>query len=101
MNIKYISLTVLRITVISRVRRRVKFLMFSTYEMKYFWYLPKKKSFFLSFLTKRNNGKQTTSKLTVFSLILLDSARLMGIIVGVDTIYTYKMICSVILMNEY
>ena len=46
----------LKISVISRVRRarRVKLLIFSRHEMKYFWYLPKKKFFFFFSLRGKN-----------------------------------------------
>ena len=70
MNTKYISSNVLKISVISRVRRRVKLLIFSTHNMKYFWYLPKKKFFF--------PFREKTFFPSHFSIIMLGSARLMG-----------------------
>ena len=44
-NTKYISSNALKISVISRVRSTSEMLIFSTHEMKYIWYLPKKVNF--------------------------------------------------------
>ena len=85
MNTKYISSNVIKISVNSRVHSTSEISNISTHEMKYFLVFNEKRVNFLCiFLTGRTNGKQTASKLTsfpnYFSLILLGSARLLGII---------------------
>ena len=69
----------------------MNFLIFSTHEMKYFWYLLEKVNFLFIFFSRITNGKQTASKLTFFpshfSLILLGSVRLLSIILG-ETVCT-------------
>ena len=74
-NTKYISSNVLKISVISRVRSTSEMLIFSTYEMKYCWYLPKKVNFLSIFFVKGGNLNFFPSD---FSLILLGSACLAG-----------------------
>ena len=44
-NTKYISSNVLKISIFHECVARVKLLIFSTHEMKYFWYMPKKSKF--------------------------------------------------------
>ena len=88
-NTKYISSNVLKISVISRV----KLLILSTHEMKYFLYLPKKSKFSFYLRGKLNFFHSH------FSLISLGSACLVGIIQGVNTVFTYKMGYNFILMN--
>ena len=56
-NTKYISSNVLKVSVISRV----KLLIFSTHEMKYFWYLPKNKK-------KKKKKKKKINVLFIFSV---------------------------------
>ena len=75
----------LKISVISRVRRTSEMLIFSIHEMKYFWYLPKKVNFLFIFPVK---GKNLTFFPGHFSLILLGSARIVGIILGVNAVCT-------------
>ena len=73
----------------------MKLLIFSTHEMKYFWYLPKKGKFSFYFSVRGKN-------LTFFHshyIYLLGSAPLVGIILGVNTVCTLKMAYNVILMN--
>ena len=62
-NTKYISSNALKISVISRVHStseiadiRVKLLIFSTHEMKYIWYLPKKVNFL--FILEESSDKR-------------------------------------------
>ena len=64
--------------------------------MKYFWYLPKKSKFSFYFF---HDGEILNFFHSHFSLILLVSARLMGIILGVNIVCTLKMAYTVILMN--
>ena len=60
-------------------------LIFSTYEMKYVWYLPKKSKFSFYFFRK---GEKLNFFHSHFSLILLGSASLVGIILDVNTVCT-------------
>ena len=76
-NTKYIS---------SNVNALVKLLIVSTHEMVYFWYLPKKKCFFFLFFSVK--GKKFNFFQSLFSLILLGSVRLKGIILGVNAVFT-------------
>ena len=57
----------------------MKLLIFSTYEIKYIWYLPKKSKFSFYFFRK---GGKINFFYCHFSLILLGSARLVGVILG-------------------
>ena len=77
MNTKYISSNVLKISGISRVRSTSDLLIFSTHEMKYFWYLLKKINFLFIFSVE---GKKLNFFDSYFSLILPGSAGLVGII---------------------
>ena len=65
--------------------------------MKYFWYSPQKVKFLFICSIK---GKNLTIS-SHFSLNLLSSAHLVGIILGVNIVCTYTMVYNVILMNEY
>ena len=59
-----------KISVISRVRSTSEIAdIFSTHEMKYFWYLPKKGNFFFLFYPLRGGGVKLFS--SHFSIILL------------------------------
>ena len=63
----------------------LKLLIFSTHEMKYIWYLPKKKKkrkFSFYFFRK---GEKLNCFHSHFSLIVLGSARLVGILLGANT----------------
>ena len=63
--------------------------------MKYFWYSPQKSKFSFYFFRK---GEKLNFFHSHFSLILPGSAGLVGIILGVNTVCTYKMAYNVILM---
>ena len=64
-NIKYFSSSVLKYQHFHKCVARVKLMIFSIHEIKYFWYLPKKKQIFFLFYTfLDNNGKQAASILT-------------------------------------
>ena len=77
-NTKYISSNMLKISVIARV----KLLIFSTHEMKYFCYLPKQKVNFLFIFSVK--GKKLNFFHSHFSLILLGSTCLVAILLGVN-----------------
>ena len=99
MTTKYISANVMKISVNS-CKVQVKFLIFSTHEMKYVSYLlPKKYIFFFIFSDSENYRKSILIKIIFFpshfSLILLDSTCLMGIIVGAF-VPNIKMVYNVI-----
>ena len=71
----------------------VKLLVFSTHEMKYFWYLPIKSKFSFYFALRGKNFFASH-----FSLILLGSALLVGTVMGTNSLHLEN--GSVILMNE-
>ena len=50
-NTKYISSSELKTSEFHECAARVKIIMFSTHEMKYIWYSPKKKQIFFLFYT--------------------------------------------------
>ena len=81
MNTKFVSSNVLKI----------KLLIFSTHEMKFVWYLPKKSKFGFNFFRKIK-GKIISFSPSHFSFSLLASACLVGIIL--------EMVYTVILINE-
>ena len=82
MNTKFTSSNVLEISVISRVRSTSKIAdIFYTFDEIYLVFAEKKKIFFLFFSVK---GKNLTFFHSHFSLILLGSARLVGIISGAN-----------------
>ena len=64
--------------------------------MKYFGIYQKKVNFLFTFSFKGGNLNFFPSH---FSLILIGSARLVGIILGVNSVCTSKMVYNVILMN--
>ena len=66
------------------------------HEMKHFWCLTKKFFFSFYFFRKRENLTLPSH----FSIILLGSSRLVGIILGVNTVCIYKVLYNVNLMNE-
>ena len=66
--------------------------------MKIFLVFTEKKCIFFLFFTLR--GKKLYFFPRYFSLILLSSARLVGIILGVNTVCTLKLAYDAILMNE-
>ena len=55
-NTKCISSNAFKISVISRVRSTSELLKFSTHEMKYIWYLPKKVNFLFILSIKGGGG---------------------------------------------
>ena len=65
--------------------------------MKYFGIYRKKVNFLFIFSVQ---GKNLTFFHSHFSLILLGSARLGGIILGVNAVFTNKMAYNVILINR-
>ena len=65
-------------------KARVKLLILSTDEMKYFWYLPKKKANFVFIFFCEGNFFYCFP--IHFSIILLSFARLVGIILGVNIV---------------
>ena len=67
----------------------MKLLIFSTHEMKYFGIYQKKVNFLFIFSVK---GKKHNFFPSHFSLILLSPECLVGIILGGNTVYTWKMV---------
>ena len=88
MNTKYVSSNVMKISVNSRVRSTSEFSdIFNTFD-EIFLAFTEKSKFSLIFFSRKTNRMETNLFPSHFSLILIGSVRLLGIILGVNTVCT-------------
>ena len=92
MKTKYISSSaVKKISIFHERVARVKMLIFSPHEMKYFWYLPKKVKFLFILYSTEIQKSQPYFLLGRFAFDLTFAVCLLGITLGVNVVCTLKM----------